>query len=180
MGLPTFMTRPHRSTPSRCIAASDSACVRISTKAYLLSADMFTCTTGGGPRGSSHSSPNALLNTSARMCSLTTFIARLPTYTSRIFRRHIAAFMLPGTPACWLMTHCCASWSCCCICSIAIFCFACSMGSSNMSWVFMLSLTFLSFFLSFRLSFLRRRPRLRLRESDVYESLYDDDRESVL
>tara|TARA_B100001758_G_scaffold75129_1_gene63457 strand:+ start:255 stop:404 length:150 start_codon:yes stop_codon:yes gene_type:complete len=49
-----------------------------------------------------------------------------------------------------------------------------------MSWVFLLSLTFLSFFLSFRLSFLRRRPRLRLRESDVYESLYDDDRESVL
>ena len=39
----------------------------------------------------------------------------------------------------------------------------------------MLSLTFLSF-LSFRLSFLRRRLRLRLRESDVYESLYDDDR----
>jgi len=49
-----------------------------------------------------------------------------------------------------------------------------------MSWVFLLSLTFLSFFLSFRLSFLRRRLRLRLRESDVYESLYDDDRESVL
>mmetsp|Transcript_10007 Transcript_10007/g.45747 ORF Transcript_10007/g.45747 Transcript_10007/m.45747 type:complete len:225 (-) Transcript_10007:349-1023(-) len=170
-GLPTFMTRPHSSTPSRCIAASDSSCVRISTKAYFISGDMFTCTTGGADLGSSQSSPKALLNTSARTCSLTTVIARLPTYTSRILRRHMVAFMLPGTPAAWLMTHCCASWSCCCICSFASFCLACSMGSSNMSWVFRLSLTFLSRLRSLRRSFIRRRLLLRLRESDEYESL---------
>jgi hypothetical protein len=78
------------------------------------------------------------------------------------------------------MTHCCASWSCCCICSFASFCLACSMGSSNMSWVFRLSLTFLSRLRSLRRSFFRRRLLLRLRESDEYESLRDEDRDSVL
>ena len=49
-----------------------------------------------------------------------------------------------------------------------------------MSWVFRLSLTFLSRLRSLRRSFFRRRLLLRLRESDEYESLRDEDRDSVL
>mmetsp|Transcript_27064 Transcript_27064/g.66377 ORF Transcript_27064/g.66377 Transcript_27064/m.66377 type:complete len:299 (+) Transcript_27064:1754-2650(+) len=122
LGRPTFMARPHSSTPSRCCAASASSMVRISQNPNLPSCAMLTWITG---RPSGDRLCSALLNTSATMCSVTRFMARLPTYTSRC--RLLAWFTLVLAPcACCCATHCCASASCDCMACMAAFCRAIS------------------------------------------------------